>query len=58
MVKKVKGGDVIDILLTLFFISFIFNLFICFYSIYSFINIKCFHNLQGSKLNIKKNSLF
>lgn len=48
----------IDVLLVLFFIFFILNVSICFYSIYLFFDIKIFHNLQGSKLNIKKNSLF
>ena len=49
---------VIDKLLIIFLISFIINVSICFYSIYDFINTKIFHNLQGSKLKIKKNSLF
>jgi len=40
-------------LLDLFFITFIINLFITFYSIYLFFDIKLFHNKQGSKLNIK-----
>lgn len=48
----------IDSLIILFFISFIINVSICFYSLYVFIDIKIFHNLQGSKLKIKKNSLF
>lgn len=44
----------IDILINVFFITFILNIFIVFYSIYTFFDIKIFHNLQGSKLNIKK----
>lgn len=48
------GGDDMDILINMFFITFIINLFIVCYSIYTFFDIKIFHNLQGSKLNIKK----
>jgi len=55
MVKNVKGG--IKILIHIFFISFIINLFISFYAIYSFIEILIFHNLQGFKLKIKKDTL-
>ena len=55
MVKNVKG--VVIILIHIFFISFIINLFISFYAIYSFIEILIFHNLQGFKLKIKKNTL-
>ena len=54
MVKIVKGG--IKILIHIFFISFIINLFISFYAIYSAIEILIFHNLQGYKLKIKSNS--
>ena len=39
----------------MFFIIFIINLFITLYSIYTFFDIKLFHNLQGSKLKIKQN---
>lgn len=49
-----EGG--IIILIHCFFISFIIYLFITFYSIYSFIDILVFHNLQGFKLNIKRNT--
>lgn len=44
----------IDTLINVFFITFIINVLIVFYSIYTFFDIKIFHNLQGSKLNIKK----
>lgn len=44
-------------LIHLFFITFIINNFIIFYSIYTFFDIFIFHNLQGSKLNIKKENL-
>ena len=36
----------------LFFIILLFNIFITFYSIYTFINSKLFHNVQGAKLKI------
>lgn len=52
MSKEVKS-----ILIHLFFISFIINLFISFYAIYSFVEILIFHNLQGYKLKIKKDTL-
>ena len=55
MVKN--GKECFKILIHIFFISFIINLFIVFYSIYSFIDIVFFHNLQGSRLKIKKDSL-
>lgn len=45
------------ILVHAFFISFIINLFIVFYSFYSLIDLLVFHNLQGFKLKIKKDSL-
>ncbi len=45
------------ILIHLFFISFIINLFIVFYSIYSLIDVLIFHNFQGSILNMKKKAL-
>ena len=57
MLKIVKGGDVIELRINLFFIFFIIYFSICFYSIYFFVNSFVFHNIQGSKLNIKKNSL-
>jgi len=42
------------ILVHLFFASFIINIFIVFYSIYSFFEMNICHALQGSKLKIKK----
>lgn len=44
----------LEILIHIFFASFIINLFITFYSIYLFFEMKIFHSLQGSKLKIKK----
>ena len=41
-------------LITLFFIIYIINFFISLYSIYTYFDIKLFHNLQGSKLKIKQ----
>jgi hypothetical protein len=38
----------------LFFILFIINLFITFYSIYTFFEVYMFQNLQGYKLNKKQ----
>ena len=35
-------------------IKVIFIFFTVLYSVYTFFDIKIFHNLQGSKLNIKK----
>lgn len=50
-----EGDDFYIInLIDIFFISFIINIFIVFYSIYNFFENKIFHKLQGSKLNIKK----
>jgi len=40
--------------LDLFFICFAINLFINFYFIYTFIDIKLLHNKQGSKLYLKE----
>jgi len=49
-----KGGAFkLNILLHIFFVSFIINLFITLYSIYLFFELKIFHSLQGSKLKIK-----
>ena len=45
------------ILIHIFFISFIINLFVVLYAIYSFFDIVIFHNLQGYRLKIKKDSL-
>lgn len=44
----------IKILTHTFFILFIINFFITFYSIYSFFEIFAFQNLQGYKLNKKQ----
>lgn len=41
-------------IINLFFIILIINLFIIFYSVYTFFDIKIFHNEQGSKLKLKK----
>lgn len=46
---------IISQLINLFFLTFIINLFITLYSIYTFFDIVFFHNKQGAKLNIKKN---
>ena len=42
-------------LINIFFIFYIISVFITLYSIYTFFDIKLFHNLQGSKLKIKQN---
>lgn len=55
MVKN--GRWCLFILVHTFFISFIINLFVVFYAIYSFIDIIIFHNLQGFKLKLKKDLL-
>lgn len=44
-------------LLNLFFISFGINIFIIIYFIYSVVEILFLQNLQGFKLNYKKNKL-
>lgn len=49
-----QGGDTIIKLVNIFFIIYIINLLINLYSIYTFFDIHLFHNLQGSKLNLKK----
>lgn len=54
MIVSLLGGDKMNTLINLFFITFIINIFTVFYSIYTFFDIKIFHNLQGAKLNIKK----
>jgi len=41
-------------LINIFFIIYIISFFITLYSIYTFFDIKLFHNLQGSKLKIKQ----
>ena len=47
----------INKLINFFFITFIINSFITFYSIYSFFDFEIFQNKQGIKLNIKKDML-
>ena len=47
----------IKVLINLFFITFIINFFITFYSIYNFINLNIFQKKQGTKLNIKLNEI-
>lgn len=54
MEKNGKVVFVFDILIHLFFASFIINLFITLYSIYSFFEMNFCHALQGSKLKFKK----
>ena len=54
-----KGGDNFKImtfstLINIFFIIYIISFLITLYSIYTFFDIKLFHNLQGSKLKIKQ----
>lgn len=46
----------INTLINAFFIILIINFFITFYSIYTFFDIYFFHNRQGLKLSIKKDS--
>ena len=40
--------------INLFFIVLFASLLINFYTIYTYINLKIFHNQQGSKLKLKK----
>ena len=49
--------SVFIILIHLFFISFIINLFVVFYSIYSLADTILFHNMQGTILKMKEKSL-
>lgn len=57
--KFEQGGDIffmtLNSLINIFFIFYIISVFITLYSIYTFFDIKLFHNLQGSKLKIKQN---
>ena len=55
----VKNGSEVFfvILIHFFFISFIINLFIVFYSIYTLIDVLVFHHNQGSILKMKRNSI-
>ncbi len=48
-----QGGGNIKNLLNVYFSIYFINFFISLYSIYTFIDIYLFHNLQGSKLNLK-----
>lgn len=48
----------INKLIDFFFITFIINFFVTFYSIYNFLDFIIFQNKQGLKLNIKKEALF
>ena len=57
MLKNVKAVIFIADLIHVFFISYIIHLSISFYSIYVLIDSVFFQRIQGSKLNIKKNSL-
>ena len=41
-------------LINIFFIIYIINILVTLYSIYTFFDIYLFHNLQGSKLKLKK----
>lgn len=54
----VKNGKECFVILThLFFISFIINLFVVFYSLYSLADTILFHNKQGIILKMKEISL-
>ena len=57
MLKNVKAVMYIQNLIHCFFISYIIQLSISFYSLYVLIDSVFFQRTQGSKLNIKKNSL-
>ena len=50
------GGNIIKII-NIFFFIYIISGFFTLYSIYTFFNLYLFHNLQGSKLKLKKNIL-
>ena len=52
-----QGGDGLNKLINIFFITLIINFFFFFYTIYIFLEIKVFHHKQGSKLEIKKQIL-
>jgi hypothetical protein len=47
----------LQLLINSFFISFIINIFIVIYSIYSEIDFILLQNLQGSRLKIKKKEI-
>ena len=44
----------LNTLFNIFFFIYIISFLITLYSIYTFLEIKLFHNLQGSKLKIKQ----
>lgn len=48
-----QGGENIFKLIDIFFIVYFINILITLYSIYTFFEIKIFHNQQGSKLKLK-----
>lgn len=48
-----QGGDYISKLIHTFFIIYIINILITLYSIYTFFDLKIFHNSQGAKLELK-----
>jgi hypothetical protein len=58
MVSIKKRGDItIETIVNIFFISFSINILIILYSIYSILDFFFLQNLQGSKLNYKKEIL-
>ena len=52
--NKIKKVIFLQLLIHAFFISFIINIFIVIYSVYSEIDLILLHNQQGSKLKLKK----
>ena len=50
----IKAVIMFSSLINIFFIIYIISFLITLYSIYTFFDIKLFHNLQGSKLKIKQ----
>ena len=52
-----RGVILIQTLLNLFFLVFSFNIFVFGYTIYIFLEKYVFHKKQGSKLELKKDSL-
>lgn len=55
MVKNGSGETII--MIHVFFISFIINLLVVFYSIYSLADTILFHNMQGTILKLKEKKL-
>lgn len=53
VLSKLQGGENILKLIDIFFIIYFINILITLYSIYTFFEIKIFHNQQGSKLKLK-----